>query len=399
MANQLWRWQGLNSQGERQAGAAWASDRAAALLLLQDAGLHPLLLKKASVNKRLWRAEHSLPFIRQLATLLHAGITLTEGLSLLARQQPSAQWRALLESIAAEVHSGTPFSQALRRWPEIFSPLAISLIQTGEMTGKLDICCEKLAVQQEEQLRLRRQVGKALRYPLIILGMAVLMMLGMAGFVLPQFAAIYRSFDTPLPLITQIVIAFSEGLIRYAPLWLLTGAALTGAVFYCRKRASWRMAEDRLHLKLPLFGLLIRGQKLSQMYTVLAMTQQAGIPLLQGLTSVEETFTSPFWQSTVSRIREHIAQGFAFWKALENETAMTALCVQMIRTGEETGALDLMLARLAQWHTQKTQRQAETLAASLEPLMMVVTGLIVGTLVVAMYLPLFNLGDAMSGVR
>lgn len=397
MAKQLWRWQGLDKMGARKAGQLWATDRTSALLSLLEAELHPLTLRKASVNKRLWGIAHSLPVIRQLATLLQAGISLTDGLALLARQQGSAQWRALLEQIAEQVQRGVTLSQALRSWPDVFSPLAVSLIQTGEMTGKLDICCEKLANQQEEQQHLRQRVGKALRYPLIILVMAVAMTLGMAGFVLPQFAAIYQSFSAPLPWITRAVIAFSHAVTHYALAWLSLSAVSIVAIARIRRHPRWRMAEEQASLKLPLFGLLLRGQKLSQIYTVLTMTQQAGIPLLQGLGSVEETLASPFWQATTGRVRARIAQGCPFWQALENETAFSTLCVQMIRTGEETGALDVMLARLARWHTQQTQQRAETLATSLEPVMMIVIGLVIGTLVIAMYLPLFNLGDAMSG--
>ncbi|WP_024554118.1 protein transport protein HofC [Franconibacter helveticus 513] len=399
MANQLWRWQGLNHQGVRRSGQLWAKDRSGALLCLSEAGLYPLLLRKAAVNKRLWGISHSLPVIRQLATLLQAGVSLTDGLALLARQQSSAQWRALLEQVAAEVHRGITLARAMRDWPEVFSPLAVSLIQTGEMTGKLDICCEKLANQQEEQQRLRQMVGKALRYPIIILIMALAMTLGMAGFVLPQFAAIYASFSAPLPWITRAVMAFSEGITRYAPVWLSVGLLSAAAVAFYRKRPACRLAEEKIALRIPLFGLLLRGQKLSQIYTVLTMTQQSGIPLLQGLALVEETLSSPLWQTAVAQIREKIAQGSPFWQALENESVFSTLCLQMVRTGEETGALDTMLARLAQWHTQQTQQRAETLAASLEPVMMIVIGLIIGTLVIAMYLPLFNLGDAMSGMR
>ncbi|GGD28076.1 type IV pilin biogenesis protein [Franconibacter daqui] len=399
MANQLWRWQGLNNQGERLSGQLWASDRPQALLHLSEAGLHPLSLRKAPVNKRLWRGMHSLPVIRQLATLLQAGVSLTDGLALLAQQQSSAQWRALLEQIAGEVQRGVTLSQAMKAWPDVFTPLAVSLVNTGEMTGKLDICCEKLANQQEEQQRLRQLVGKALRYPVIILIMALAMTLGMAGFVLPQFAAIYASFSTPLPWITRAVIAFSQGLTRYGPVWISAGTLCVAAIIFFRKRPAWRLAEEKMGLKLPLFGLLLRGQKLSQIYTVLTMTQQSGIPLLQGLTSVEMTLSSPFWQATIARIRTKIAQGLPFCQAIEDEAGFSTLCMQMIRTGEETGALDIMLARLAQWHTQQTQQRAETLATSLEPIMMIVIGLIIGTLVIAMYLPLFNLGDAMSGLR
>lgn len=221
----------------------------------------------------------------------------------------------------------------------------------------------------------------------------------MTCFVLPQFTTIYRSFNTPLPLVTRAVIALSEGLMQYAVWWLGVLLIAPLLIIRLRRKPQWQLREAAWLLKLPLFGPLIRGQLLSQIYTVLSLMQGAGIPLLQSLSSVEETLASPLWRQAVGRVKEGIASGLPLWRALEQETVFTALCIQLVRTGEETGSLDLMLEKLAGWHLAQTSERAQTLAATLEPLMMMVIGLIVGTLVVAMYLPIFRLGDAMSGMN
>ncbi|ELY4480679.1 protein transport protein HofC [Cronobacter turicensis] len=399
MDNVLWRWRGVDKEGASCDGMIWASDKISASLQLLDDEVQPLILKRASVNKRHWHSEHKILAVRQLAALLQAGVSLTQGLAMLSSQHPVAQWRALFAQLAKQLGRGVAFSETLRQWPDIFPPLYISLMRTGELTGKLDMCCQQLAQQQEDQQKLRKQVIKALRYPAFIFTVALLLTLGMTCFVLPQFTTIYRSFNTPLPLVTRAVIALSEGLMQYAVWWLGVLLIAPLLIIRLRRKPQWQLREAAWLLKLPLFGPLIRGQLLSQIYTVLSLMQGAGIPLLQSLSSVEETLASPLWRQAVRRVKEGIASGLPLWRALEQETVFTALCIQLVRTGEETGSLDLMLEKLAGWHLAQTSERAQTLAATLEPLMMMVIGLIVGTLVVAMYLPIFRLGDAMSGMN
>ncbi|EKM0531958.1 protein transport protein HofC [Cronobacter turicensis] len=399
MDNVLWRWRGVDKEGASCDGMIWASDKISASLQLLDDEVQPLILKRASVNKRHWGSEHKILAVRQLAALLQAGVSLTQGLAMLSSQHPVAQWRALFAQLAKQLGRGVAFSETLRQWPDIFPPLYISLMRTGELTGKLDMCCQQLAQQQEDQQKLRKQVIKALRYPAFIFTVALLLTLGMTCFVLPQFTAIYRSFNTPLPLVTRAVIALSEGLMQYAVWWLGVLLIAPLLIIRLRRKPQWQLREAAWLLKLPLFGPLIRGQLLSQIYTVLSLMQGAGIPLLQSLGSVEETLASPLWRQAVGRVKEGIASGLPLWRALEQETVFTALCIQLVRTGEETGSLDLMLEKLASWHLGQTSERAQTLAATLEPLMMMIIGLIVGTLVVAMYLPIFRLGDAMSGMN
>lgn len=393
----LWRWNGLDAQGAPCHGLLWALTRADALDSLGEQGIWLVKLKRQTVSRQYWGISHKIHFIRQLATLLQAGIALPQGLSMLAEQHSRQQWQALLRELAQQVMQGVPFSDALRAWPGVFPPLFISLIRTGEITGKLDECCQRLAVQQEDQQALQKKVIKALRYPGFIFVMAMLVTLGMAGFVLPEFAAIYRAFNAPLPALTRGVMAFSTFITTWAHWLLLMSAALVLALFKCRQNPRWQWHEQNILLRLPLAGELLRGQRLSQIYTILAMTQQAGLPLLNGLEAVKQTQTSPFWRQMLERIMQNISDGMPFWKALEAENGFTPLCRQLIHTAEETGSMDLILTRLARWHSGRTQEQADSLSSTLEPLMMVVIGGIVGTLVIAMYLPVFRMGDAMSG--
>lgn len=345
----------------------------------------------------LWHPRYSSETIRQLATLLQAGLPLADGLSLLAQQQPHPQWQALLESLGRELAQGVAFSTALAQWPQAFPPLYLAMISTGELTGKLDICCLQLANQQQEQQRLAGKVKKALRYPLIVLALALLVVLGMLYFVLPEFTAIYQTFSTPLPLLTRMVVAAGDMLSRGWPLLLalfLSPLLLNQLV---QRRSDWLLRRQRLLNALPLIGPLIGGQQLSLIFTILALTQSAGISFLQGLQSVEATLSCPLWRQRLAQARTLIAQGEPIWQALSRCGGFTPLCLQLIRTGESAGALDQMLENLAHHHREQTHQRADSLAAHLEPIMLVITGSLVGILVVAMYLPVFHLGDAIGG--
>ena len=393
--NQLWRWRALSPQGERQAGALWAPDKQTAWAILHGKALVPLELRRCAQQTR-WQAQHRYDIIHQLATLLQAGLTLSAGLALLAQQHPARQWQALLQSVADDLSAGCAFSDALKKWPHVFPPLYVSMIKTGELTGKLDECCRQLAQQQKTQQQLSAKVKKALRYPVIILGLAFAVVLAMVTLVLPEFAAIYKTFNTPLPALTRAVMGLANVLQERGAALLFSLIAITSGLLFLRRKRRWRYATQRLLLNSPVIGPLVRGQKLSQIFTVLSLTQQAGIAFIQGLESTEETLECPFWQEKLQAIRHRIMQGMPIWSALNEAEIFTPLCIQLVRTGEASGALDTMLSNLAQHHNEQTFQQADNLASLLEPVLLIVTGLIIGTLVVAMYLPIFHLGDAMS---
>lgn len=393
--NQLWRWRALSPQGERQAGALWAPDKQTAWTILHGKALVPLELRRCAQQTR-WQAQHRYDIIHQLATLLQAGLTLSAGLALLAQQHPARQWQALLQSVADDLSAGCAFSDALKKWPHVFPPLYVSMIKTGELTGKLDECCRQLAQQQKTQQQLSAKVKKALRYPVIILGLAFAVVLAMVTLVLPEFAAIYKTFNTPLPALTRAVMGLANVLQQQGVALLFSLLAITSGLLFLRRKRRWRYATQRLLLNSPVIGPLVRGQKLSQIFTVLSLTQQAGIAFIQGLESTEETLECPFWQEKLQTIRHRIMQGMPIWSALNEAEIFTPLCIQLVRTGEASGALDTMLSNLAQHHNEQTFQQADNLASLLEPVLLIVTGLIIGTLVVAMYLPIFHLGDAMS---
>ncbi|EHN8921916.1 protein transport protein HofC [Enterobacter asburiae] len=390
-ANQLWRWRALTQEGEPRSGTLWAIDRTAAFTRLMRSDLHPLALTRCAQRHR-WRPHHCYEMFRQLATLLQAGLTLSHSLQMLAEQHPLKPWQALLQSIADELSEGAPFSESLKKWPAVFSPLHVSMVKTGELTGKLEECCRQLAQQQKAQQQLSAKVRKALRYPAIVLTLAVLLVLAMVTLVLPEFAAIYKTFNTPLPLLTQMVMGMAAFMRSYALALFAALLAPFAIAWALRQNPRWQ----RMLMHTPALGALAKGQKLGHIFTVLSLTQRAGIPFLQGLESAEETVESRYWRGILRSVREDIEKGLPVWSSFQKAAIFTPLCIQLLRTGEMSGALDIMLANLARHHTEQTFQRADNLEALLEPVLLIVTGVIIGTLVVAMYLPIFHLGDAMS---
>ena len=397
-AKQLWRWQGINNEGKSREGTLWADTRPSLMLALEEQQITPLRIKRMRVKTSHWSREKSAETIHQLATLLKAGLTLSTGLALLAEQHPSSQWQALLRTLAYDMEQGITLSTSLSQWQQVFPPLYLAMIRTGELTGKLDDCCFELAYQQKKQQQLADKVKKALRYPIIIITMAVLVVFAMLQFVLPEFTAIYQTFNTPLPALTQWIIAIAHFSGQWGWLAIALGLVAIAAHQLINQKPYWLVLRQKLLLSLPVIGPMVRGQKLTQIFTVLALTQNAGIPFLLGLESVTETLANPFWSQRLALVQQDISSGKPIWLALKNCGEFSPLCIQLVRTGEASGSLDAMLRNLAHHHGEKTLAQAENLAALLEPALLVITGLIIGTLVVAMYLPIFHLGDAMSGV-
>ncbi|WP_416413134.1 protein transport protein HofC [Pantoea sp. App145] len=390
------RWQALDSLGALQSGESLMNHQEALLQHLADRGMLAVSWQRGKCwRARDWKWQQKIDLIRQLATLLRAGLPLAESLTLLAEGHPDTGWRILLKGLQQRVITGMPFSQALRDWPQIFPPLFPALMQVGELTGQLDECCRQLAQQQTGQQHLRQKVVKALRYPLFILLVAIAVSAGMLLFVLPEFVAVYASFDAPLPALTAGVMALSA-LLQQAALPLLATCiafSIIARQIY-RRSADWQRRIHRWLLQLPLLAPLWRGSQLSQIYGILQLTQQAGLTLLQSLQAVEVTLTSRLWREAITDLQQHIAGGAPLHQALQQHQLFTPLCAQLIKVGEQAGALDVMLSRLAEWHEGQTLTRAESLASALEPMMMVVIGGIVGTLVIAMYLPVFGLGDA-----
>lgn len=394
----LFLWQAIDRHGELCQGETLQISKQHVCQQLIDQGLQPYRIASGKwIFTHHWRGEPLIQFTRQLATLLQAGLPLIHGLQLLAREHPSPAWRCLLRGVAEQVAQGHAFSAALAHYPHVFPVLYAKLIAIGELTGNLDGCCVKLAQQQEQQQKLHKKVAKALRYPLFICAVAMLVSTLMLTMVLPEFAKVYQSFNAPLPSFTQWLLNLSTLLIHAGPYLAISAALLI--LFYLRKLhplPHWRQREQRALLRLPLVSRLVSGGCLSQIFHILHMTQLAGLTLVEGLEAAAVSVSNLFFRQALSAIQQQLAQGSTFHHALAQQALFPPLCQQLVRVGEESGSLDTLLGKLAQWHEQQTHELADTLAQTLEPMLMLVVGAIVGALVIAMYLPIFQMGNILS---
>ncbi|QZN95069.1 protein transport protein HofC [Symbiopectobacterium purcellii] len=398
MPQKLYSWLALTSDGELQRGESIGNARQHIYLGLAQRGYQPLRVRyRQTLTQRYWKAVARIALFKQVAALLQAGLPLLNALRLLAEQHERPGWRCLINALADDIAEGDSFSDVLRRYPQVFPGLYPTLVAVGEMTGKLDVCCQQLAMQQEQQLQLQKRVKQALRYPGFVLGVSITVSIIMLIAVLPEFASLYASFETPLPPLTQHVLALAERVTHHALLLFTLPVSIVLGYPVCRARSmALRRQEERVLLKIPLLGALLRGEALSYLFTLLALTQRAGLTLPAGLTAAA---TLPYfaYQEALSSILRNIEQGNSLQQSMTPySTLFPAPCAQLIRVGEETGALDNMFDQLAQWHQQQTAQRTETLTHTLEPLLIVLIGGIIGTLLIAMYLPIFQFGNVMA---
>lgn len=329
---------------------------------------------------------------KQLATMLKAGLSIVDSLQLLADEHSKAHWQYLLDELKQKISTGEPLSQVLLLYKTVFPALYCEIIATGELTGQLDVSFAQLAIQLEASIQLQKRIKKALRYPLFLLLVSIVVMLIMLLFVLPKFSAIYQDFDAKLPLFTQCLIDFSGYLQKNWFILLIIN--VVGVQLYQRYfKLRYQVKIDGLMIKLPLLGKIIQTNCLTQIFQTLAITQHAGIPLLAGLTAAGNTAYNSHYRFNIDQMISKIEQGYSLSYVLNQQTLFPTLCSQLVRAGEESGTLDLMLDQLANYYQEQNQGLTDNLSQAFEPLLMLILALIIGGLIVAMYLPILQLGD------
>jgi type IV pilus assembly protein PilC len=333
-------------------------------------------------------------FTRQLATLLHAGVPLLQAFDILSRSEGNAALKILILEIRAQVEGGAALNQALQQHTA-FDALYCNLVAVGELAGMLDTMLERLALHLEKSEALRATIRSALIYPSAVLAIAGLVLVLILVFVVPAFQNIFTSFGAELPWLTQVVIALSECLQRFG-LWLLVviGLAAWGLKRQVLQRINWRRTLHRLLLRLPIAGPLTRHACTARWTRTLATLFAAGVPLTEALEAVQGVTGHLSFQAATQAIQAQLIQGQALSRALDStESLFPPMVVQMCAIGEESGALDHMLEKTAEHYEREVDSTVARLSTLLEPFIMVVLGLLIGGLVMALYLPIFQLGQ------
>ncbi|MDP2627155.1 MAG: type II secretion system F family protein [Candidatus Rokubacteria bacterium] len=330
-------------------------------------------------------------FTRQFSTMIDAGLPLVQCLNILAEQSESKTLRAVTANVARHVEAGATLAESLRRHPRIFDDLFTNLVQVGEAGGILDVVLQRLSVYIEKAAALKRKVKAAMVYPSTIIGVAFLIVIFMLTFVIPTFATMFKNLGADLPLPTQIVLWMSD-FVRGYIIFIILG--VMGAVYLLRRyyrTENGKSTIDALLLKLPVFGTLIRKVAVARFTRTFGTLVSSGVPILEGLRITARTAGNKVVERAVMQCRAAVTAGKTLAEPLKSSGVFPPMVTQMIAVGEQTGALDAMLNKIADFYDDEVDTAVGALTALLEPLMIVILGVIIGGLVVAMYLPIFRL--------
>jgi type IV pilus assembly protein PilC len=336
-------------------------------------------------------------FTRQFATMIDAGLPLVQCLEILASQQDNKVFKKALTEIRQSVEGGLTFAAALKQHPKIFSSLYANMVEAGEAGGILDTILNRLATYMEKAMALKKKVKSAMIYPSTIVSVAVVVVIFLLVFVIPTFKAMFEGFGAALPLPTQIVLELSNLVRAYFLLGLGAIAAMIVGIRMWYKTSSGKLAIDSFLLKTPVFGMLIRKVAVAKFTRTLGTLISSGVAILDGLDITARTAGNKVVEGAVLRTRSSIAEGKTIADPLKASGVFPPMVVQMIAVGEQTGALDAMLGKIADFYDEEVDTAVANLTALLEPMLMVFLGVIIGGVVIAMYMPIFKLVTVVGG--
>jgi type IV pilus assembly protein PilC len=333
-------------------------------------------------------------FASKLAALVDAGVPIVRSIELMAKQQKLPLFKRALEAIILDVNQGVALGPAMRRWPQVFDKLSIAMVDAGEAGGVLDESLRRLAKLLEDNAKLQNQIKGALGYPVTVLVIALLVFVGMTIFIIPTFAGIFDDLGAELPLFTQLMIDLSK-LLRSPFALVLVGLLAAAVVVFSRFYATpiGQRKVDALVLKIPLFGDLIQKTATAQFCRTFSSLTRAGVPILMALEIVREITGNSIISDAINQSRDDVTQGIPLSLALASKKVFPEMAIGMLAIGEETGELDAMLAKVADFSEDAVAATVKAITSMLEPAMIVIVGGIVGSILLAMYLPMFSIFD------
>jgi type IV pilus assembly protein PilC len=389
-------WEGKDKKGNRIKGRGLAKNEMELRADLRRQGIAASKIKK---ERHLLKSDGKITsediavFSRQLATMLTAGIPMVQSFEIIGVGHDKPAMQKLVLAIKGDLETGNALNVALAKHPLYFDDLFVNLVEAGEQAGALETVLDKIATYKEKTEALKKKIKKALFYPAAVLAVAVIVTVILLLFVIPQFESLFKGFGADLPAFTQMVINMSRWMQDNG--WLLlivVGAGVfTFAYFYKRSRPM-RQFLDRMSLQLPVIGPILRKAAIARYARTLATMFGAGVPLVEAMKSVAGATGNIVYQDAVLRMRDEIATGMRMQRAMENTGLFPNMVVQMIAVGEESGSLDEMAAKVADFYEADVDAAVDGLSSLLEPLIMAILGVLVGGLVIAMYLPIFKLG-------
>jgi type IV pilus assembly protein PilC len=389
-------------RGKLAEGKVEAASEAAVADKLRAMGYVPLEVKPANVGmqreisfgmKKRVKTKDLAVFSRQFATMIDAGLTMIRALNIMAEQSENPELRRILRGVKQDVEAGLSLSASFSKTPEVFPPLMINMTRAGEAGGFLDGAMRQIADNFEAEVKLRGKIKAALTYPVVVFCLAILMCTAMLIFVVPVFRDMFTNLGGELPLPTKILVALSSAMKYLVPLAVVSGV---GFVVWWRKfgrSERVRNVVDPLKLKLPVFGKLFQKLALTRFSRNLGTLLSSGVPILQSLDIVSETTGSIVISRALKEVQESVRRGESVAGPLAEHDVFPQMVVQMIASGEEAGAIDQMLKKIAEFYDEEVEAMTESLTALIEPLMIAFLGGVVGSMIVALYMPIFKVFD------
>ncbi|MFC0251211.1 type II secretion system F family protein [Massilia consociata] len=391
----VYAWEGKDKTGKTVRGELRAGGEAIVNVTLRRQGILVTKVKQKTYRsgKKITDKDLTL-FTRQLATMMKAGVPLLQAFDIVGKGHANPSMSKLIMDLRADVETGTSLNNAFRKYPLYFDPLFCNLVGAGEQAGILEDLLTRLAIYKEKTLAIKAKIKSALMYPIAILAIAFIVTAVIMIWVVPAFKEVFKSFGADLPAPTLIVMGISEFFVAWW--WMIFGSLFAGLYFFFqawRRSLKMQQAMDRILLRVPIFGAVIRKATIARWTRTLSTMFAAGVPLVEALDSVGGASGNNVYLEATKRIQTEVSTGTSLTISMQNANVFPNMVTQMVQIGEESGSLDAMLGKVADFFEEEVDEAVAALSSLMEPLIMVILGVLIGGLVIAMYLPIFKLGS------
>jgi type IV pilus assembly protein PilC len=389
-------WEGRDKRGNRIKGKSLAPDESALRVELRRQGIAPSRIRKQAQAGRGGKVSPAdiAVFSRQLATMLASGIPMVQAFEIVASGSDKPSLQKLILDVKSDVEGGSSLHESLAKHPLYFDDLYVNLVEAGEQAGALESLLDKVATYKEKSEAIKKKVKKALFYPAAVVAVAFIVTIILLIFVIPEFQKLFEGFGANLPAFTMLVIKLSL-LVQHQGIYLavVAGGAVYAFLYFKKRSRKMREMLDRISLKLPIIGPILNKAAIARYARTLSTMFAAGVPLVEALESVAGACGNIVYENAVMKMKDEVATGQRLQRAMEARGIFPNMVVQMIAVGEESGSLDTMSGKVATFYEAEVDNAVDAMSSLLEPLIMVILGVLVGGLVIAMYLPIFKMGQ------
>jgi type IV pilus assembly protein PilC len=393
-------WEGMDKAGKRLKGEMSGQGDALVKAMLRRQGINPIRVRKkpkplfgASGGKKI-TAKDIAVFSRQMSTMMSAGVPLVQSFEIVGRGHDNPNMQDMILAVKSDVEAGNHLADALAKKPLYFDELYVALVRAGEAAGILEDLMNRIAVYKEKTEAIKGKIKKALFYPVAVLIMAFVVTAVLMIFVIPQFAALFKDFGADLPAMTVMVVNMSDFFVAY---WYLIFGGIGGAIYgvreLSRRSTAFNHAVQRISLKVPVFGAILEKATIARFARTLATMFSAGVPLVEAMDSVAGASGNIVYAQATYKMRDEIATGTQLQVAMREVNLFPSMVVQMVAIGEESGSIDSMLSKVADFYEEEVDNAVDAMSSLMEPFIMAVLGVLIGGLVIAMYLPIFKMGQ------